>query len=756
MTTGAQQHKVKGAFSVWLEAAWWHPLAWAGLLAGVLWLWLTSEVAAYHYQYPLSAGGPLARWHPNLGGPSVGVGPVRLYVPGAFIVWAYRYAALRPIILEAALQAGALAGLLWAAVSIALSWPNLTGWVFASPRTSDSKGGAKWARERALKAAGFLHRAPVPGILLAQEGTALVDKDPLTRRLVTKRAGRLVISPGTGGDEGHIKVLAETRSGKTSGIVTPTLLTQYLQSMVVWDTKRELWEATALWRLSGRAAEGPALGRRPRGSPVPSIPVRFEPCSPDSAHYNPLLEVRRGPHAVGEAMAIARALIPANHPGKDQFWADAPYDLLSSAILHVLHAEPDKSLAGVHRFLSDPSRKLEETLKRMRDTAHVDGQPMEAIASSAAALLNMADKTRGEVFGTTHAQLAKLVKDPLVAEATSGFSDFRPWEFQYGPHPLSLYLVPPQDPTARETVLPLLRLVLNQILGRLHAAPPDCVHADTACRPTVLMLDEFPTIGPLPAFDATLSTIGGRGVRAVLVCQNEAQLEHHYGRTAAATISANCATKVVFAANHFPTAEAISNEIGSETRQVEHTTQQNKGSMLGAWQAGSRSVHEEGRPLLFPSELRELPASDAILFLPGLPPYRAKKLRHYDHPEIAPFAREAEALRAIPALANWEERLLAERLEAGVIGPGANCSWTESGPPGAPAAKPAALSAASWVEAVLEGQEGAGEPAAGGDVPEEPAVSALTRIRRASRRAPSATSGAGPVDATSGEPDPAE
>lgn len=715
MNAAAGRPRAKGAFSVWIEAAWWHPLLWAGLIAGLVWVVVTTELAGYFYRYPV--GGTWARWHPNLGGPSIAVGPVRLYVPGAFVAWAWRYEAVRPAVVQAMGAALVGAGAFWAVLSAAFSWPNITGWVFAAPRSSDSKGGARWALDDELKKGGFLHRRPVAGIVLAQSGTAEVEKDPLSRRLVTKRAGALVVSPGLGGDEGHVKVVAETRSGKTSGIVLPTLLTQHEQSVVIWDAKRELWEATALWRFSGKAGEW----GKGEGEAKPSVPVRFEPLSETSWRYNPLLEVRPGPAAVGDAMAIARALIPANHPGKDQFWVDAPYDLLASAILHVLYAEEDKSLAGVARFLATPGVPIEETLETMRKTRHVDGKPLEAVASAAAALLNMAEKTRGEVFGTTHAQLSKLVKDPRVAAATSGESEFRPWELQYGRHPMSLYLVPPIDPTARETVLPLMRLVLNQILGRLHDGPPAGVVSDEKPRPSVLLLDEFPTIGPLPAFEGTLSTVGGRGVRAVLVVQNDAQLEHHYGKTGAATISANCATKVVFAASHYGTAELISHEIGSETRQVEHVTHQNKGTLLGAWQAGTRSMHEEGRPLLFPSEVRDLPSSDAIVFLPGMPVYRAKKVRHYDHPEIAPLAEAAAALQRKLGLGGWEERLRKERALVAARGRHGELGWR--GRRSAPVA-----------EEVLVGGEGEGtswvEEAAGIGL----GVEELTVLREARRQ----------------------
>jgi type IV secretory pathway TraG/TraD family ATPase VirD4 len=45
--------------------------------------------------------------------------------------------------------------------------------------------------------------------------------------------------------------------------------------------------------------------------------------------------------------------------------------LLVGAILHVLYAEPDKTLAGVAAFLSDPRRPIEATLAAMMSTPHL-------------------------------------------------------------------------------------------------------------------------------------------------------------------------------------------------------------------------------------------------------------------------------------------------------------------------------------------------------------------------------------------------
>jgi type IV secretion system protein VirD4 len=73
--------------------------------------------------------------------------------------------------------------------------------------------------------------------------------------------------------------------------------------------------------------------------------------------------------------------------GKDQ-----PF--LAGAILHVLYAEADKTLAGVVNFLSDPSRPIEATLNAMLATPHLGERVHPVVASAARELLNKSENER--------------------------------------------------------------------------------------------------------------------------------------------------------------------------------------------------------------------------------------------------------------------------------------------------------------------------------------------------------------------------
>ena len=85
----------------------------------------------------------------------------------------------------------------------------------------------------------------------------------------------------------------------------------------------------------------------------------FDPTDARSARYNPLLEVRRGAHEVRDVQNIADILVdPEGALERRNHWEKTSHSLLVGAILHVLYAEEEKTLARVATFLSDPAAAL--------------------------------------------------------------------------------------------------------------------------------------------------------------------------------------------------------------------------------------------------------------------------------------------------------------------------------------------------------------------------------------------------------------
>jgi len=350
----------------------------------------------------------------------------------------------------------------------------------------------------------------------------------------------------------------------------------------------------------------------------------FDPTNPASVAYNPLLEIRKGDCEVRDAQNIADILVdPEGALERRNHWEKTSHSLLVGAILHVLYAEADKTLAGVANFLSDPSRPIEATLNAMLATPHLGERAHPVVASSARELLNKSENERSGVLSTTMSFLG-LYRDPVVAKVT-GRSDWRIRDLVDGARPISLYLVVPPSDIARTK--PLMRLVLNQIGRRL----TESLDTDRPRQRLLLMLDEFAALGRLDFFESQLAFMAGYGIRSFLITQSLNQLERAYGPNHA--ILDNCHIRIAFSTNDERTAKRVSDALGTATEM--RAMKNYAGHRLSPWLGHLMvSRQETSRPLLTPGEVMQLSPNEAIVMVSGVHPVRARKVRYYEDPQF--------------------------------------------------------------------------------------------------------------------------
>lgn len=405
----------------------------------------------------------------------------------------------------------------------------------------------------------------------------------------------------------HVLCFAPTRSGKGVGLVVPTLLT-WEGSAIVHDIKGENWKLTAGWRAR--------FGRV----------ILFDPTNDKSTAYNPLREVRLGPCEVRDAQNVADILVdPEGALEHRNHWEKTSHALLVGVILHVLYAEEDKTLSGVANFLSDPKRPIEAALAAMMTTPHWGEKGVHpTVARTARDLLNKAENERSGVLSTAISFL-NLYRDPVIGQTTS-HSAWRISDLIEGDHPTTLYFViPPSDINRTK---PLIRLMLNQIGQRLM----ETLDSPKRRQRLLLMLDEFPALGRLDFFETALAFMAAYGIKAFLIAQSLNQIAKAYGPNN--SILDNCHVRVSFAANDEHAAARVSETLGTKTQTRE--THNYGGSRLGPW-LGHMTVgrHETSRPLLTPGEVMQLAPEDELIFLSGVPPIRAKKIRYYQDRALA-------------------------------------------------------------------------------------------------------------------------
>ncbi len=501
-------------------------------------MWAATEWTAWRLGFQPQLGQPWFHLWPGM--------PV--YLPPAFFWWWLIYDAYAPRIFLEGAGIAASGGFLSAAVAFGLSiWR-------ARDRTVETYGSARWATPREVRRAGLL--GP-DGVVIGRHQRDYLRHD---------------------GPE-HVLCFAPTRSGKGVGLVVPTLLT-WPGSAIVHDIKGENWTLTAGFR----AQHGRVL--------------LFDPTNSASAAYNPLLEVRKGEWEVRDVQNVADILVdPEGSLERRNHWEKTSHSLLVGAILHVLYAEADKTLAGVAAFLSDPRRPIEASLRAMMTTPHLgEAGPHPVIASAARELLNKSENERSGVLSTAMSFLG-LYRDPMVARVTRR-CDWRITDLIADERPATLYLVVPPSDISRTK--PLIRLILNQIGRRL----TEELHAKDRRHRVLLMLDEFPALGRLDFFESALAFMAGYRIKSFLIAQSLNQIEKAYG--ANNSILDNCHVRVCFATNAERTAKRVSDALGvaTELRAMKNYA----GHRLSPWLGHLMvSRQETARPLLTAGEVMQLP-----------------------------------------------------------------------------------------------------------------------------------------------------
>jgi type IV secretion system protein VirD4 len=526
----------------------------------LIFVWAATEWTAWQLAFQPQLGRP---WFAIFGWP--------FYDPPAFFWWWFSFDAYaHEIFVEGGFIAGG-GGVAAFAVAVAMSV-----WRAREAKHTITYGSARWATAQEIRAADLLRP---DGVILGRWHGDYLRHD---------------------GPE-HVLCFAPTRSGKGVGLVVPTLLT-WPGSAIVHDIKGENWTLTAGWRARfGRA-------------------LLFDPTNTASAAYNPLMEVRRGEREVRDVQNIADVLVdPEGALERRNHWEKTSHSLLVGAILHVLYAEPDKTLAGVANFLSDPRRPIEKTLWAMMSTPHLGAQGAHPVVASAAReLLNKSENERSGVLSTAMSFLG-LYRDPVVATVTRR-CDWRIADLVEANIPSTLYLVVPPSDISRTK--PLIRLILNQIGRRL----TEELDSKRRRHRLLLMLDEFPALGRLDFFESALAFMAGYGLKAFLIAQSLNQIEKAYGQNN--SILDNCHVRVSFATNDERTAKRVSDALGiaTELRAMKNYA----GHRLSPWLGHLMvSRQETARPLLTAGEIMQLPSSDELVLVSGCPPIRAKKVRYY-------------------------------------------------------------------------------------------------------------------------------
>lgn len=544
----------------------------------VLWLgaaacWFATEQTARAFSYQQSLGRPLFG---------------HVYAPFEVIGWAIKFD--RPG------NVGVTVHLVFLHAYVTMACGNALGITVAGlmamcrigrlQRHTDLYGSAHWASCKEVQATGLVGR--LRGVYVG------AWRDARSKRT------RYLRDPSST----HCLAFMPTGSGKTVGLVIPTLLS-WEGSAVVHDLKGEIWARTAGWRAASPERGG--LGQRV---------YKFEPTATDgsSARLNPFDCIRIGTdYEVQDVQNIVELVADEGEKptrGDNRFWVEMAKRLLLGLSLHIkLDDDPlNDSLPGLASALSDPRYDdLDKFFQHLRDYPHdpshsrgwvgTEGRPTAThplVAQVATQMLAMEPRVKANIVAEAQSFLT-LYSDPVIAGNIAS-SDFDLADLRDGN--VSLYLV--VQPAHKRRLRPLTRLMLTQILLALMEAP------ESTAEPRVLiMLEEVAELGALDIVATALALGRGYGIKLYLIAQDLSQLETAWGSKSKSLI-ANCAIRIASAPNDVATAELLSKMCGVMT--VRHTVRNYSGSRMSALLPHTMTTEQDTqRPLLTADEVMRLP-----------------------------------------------------------------------------------------------------------------------------------------------------
>ena len=332
-----------------------------------------------------------------------------------------------------------------------------------------------------------------------------------------------------------VLVLGPTRSGKTSALLIPNVLT-FTGAVVTTSTKDDVLVATAASRSrSGHVALFDPSGTvaTPRGV----TRVGWSPVAGSSSWDGAVLAADA---TVDAARLRARGSAAPDH------WSDRARALLAP----LLHAAALRGL-GVEAVAGwvdgrDGADAL-GILVRSRGAEHQS-------AASLAGVLATEDRELSGIWSTTAGLLSAWRTDAARAAARAPAIDLR--AFVAGPN--TLHVVAPSR--YQQSAAPLVAGLLDAIVHATY----DGHHAGAR---TLLALDELANVAPLPALPSIVSEGAGQGVLVLGCLQDLSQARVRWGAAAEGFLSLFPTTVVLAGIADRATLDSISAIAGRHLRQ---------------------------------------------------------------------------------------------------------------------------------------------------------------------------------------------
>lgn len=470
--------------------------------------------------------------------------------------------------------------------SIAFLFASTSSYFFTREKgfgyTSEKKedGYSRWAKEGEIKKASKVERVPYIDKKSEFGGVPLVyDKEAA------------YVDNG----ESHTLVIGATGSGKTAGVINPTMkmLMKARESIIVSDPKGEIYEHN-----SGLLRE---LG-------YDIIILNFrEPQKGNcwNPYHLPYKFQKEGNFdKANELLNDLSTNIVVDGKAQDPFWQDSAASYLTGLSLAMFEdaKEEEININSVNLMMTTGEDKygasnyLKEYFKAKN--------PASPACVNALGTVMAPNETKGGIVSV----LKQKVKTLAVTKNLSEMLSKNDFEMDtIGERPTAVFMIIQDEKTTYHSLATIfVKQCYESLISVAHK------HGGALPVRVNFLLDEFANMPKFKDITTMVTAARSRRIRFLFIIQNFAQIKEVYGDHDAETIRGNCGNLIYLLTGELSALEEISKLCGDKLVKV------------------GKDKKEETRPLVTISELQRMKDNEFVLIKHRCPPFKGKLKKDYE------------------------------------------------------------------------------------------------------------------------------
>ena len=471
-------------------------------------------------------------------------------------------------------------------ISVAFLFTTTSSYFFTREKgfgyTSEKKedGYSRWAKEGEIKKAKDVKKVPFVDKKSDFGGVPLAfDKDAA------------YVDNG----ESHTLVLGATGSGKTSGIINPTMkmLMKARESIIISDPKGEIYNMN-----SGLLRE---LG-------YDIIILNFrEPQKGNcwNPYHLPYKFQKEGNFdKANELLNDLSTNIVVDGQGQDPFWQDSAASYLTGLSLALFEdaKEEEININSVNLMMTTGEDKYGASnyLKEYFNAK----DPASPACVNALGTVNAPNETKGGIVSV----LKQKVKTLAVTKNLSEMLSKNDFEMDtIGERPTAVFMIIQDEKTTYHSLATIfVKQCYESLISVAHK------HGGALPVRVNFLLDEFANMPKFKDITTMVTAARSRKIRFLFIIQNFAQIKEKYGDHEAETIRGNCGNLIYLLTGELSALEEISKLCGDKLVRV------------------GKDKKEETRPLVTISELQRMKDDEIVLIKHRCPPFKGKLKKDFE------------------------------------------------------------------------------------------------------------------------------